>query len=289
LATATQPELSAALHQEQEPGRTWQDRFKKILASPWTQAVATTLLGLLLAWAGEHVHIYFQKRPFHAVWDHILRDQRTVPVVIGGLKRPVFQPIHVERLAQLPKNVPLVGVQEAIGISLLREELVGAFGSNSIGLYEAEEFGADKTRSSFISVGGSSINEVTYDLLVQRKLDTKFRMIYPDHYAVDGADGITYRAEQQDGLITKDYGFIIVGPNPYDSQKTVCLAFGIWPQGTSAAIEALIRPDSVSPLGTQFIAKVKQGKGVVAVVETRVTGLQQGRPTFVKVRDLAVQ
>jgi hypothetical protein len=67
------------------------------------------------------------------------------------------------------------------------------------------------------------------------------------------------------------------------------LAFGIWPQGTSAAIEALIRPDSVSPLGTQFIAKVKQGKGVVAVVETRVTGLQQGRPTFVKVRDLAVQ
>jgi hypothetical protein len=114
-------------------------------------------------------------------------------------------------------------------------------------------------------------------------------MFYPDHYAVDSADGKSYRADEQNGQITKDYGFILIGPNPYDTQKTVCLAFGIWPYGTKAALETLTHPDSTSLLGREFISKVKGHKGVLAIVETKVTGLQQGRPTFVKVRNLVGQ
>jgi hypothetical protein len=119
-------------------------------------------------------------------------------------------------------------------------------------------------------------------------------MFYPEHYAVDGADGKRYDAElvppaPENGSIVKDYGFIIVGPNPYDKQKTVCLAFGIWPPGTKAALDALTDPDMTSGYGREFIEKLKTHRGVLAVVETEVHGPQQGRPVFVKVRDLLPQ
>lgn len=188
--------------------------------------------------------------------------------------------------ATLPENVPLLGVQEAIGISFLRQNLTNEFGVRAFNLVEDSGFNSRKTSASFVSVGGSSINDITYDMLVEQKLDKYFKMIYPDHYAVDEADGETYRAQLQNGLISKDYGFILIGRNPYDTNKFVFLAFGIWPQGTRAALDALADPDLHSPKGQEFIEKIKEGKGVVAIVEIKVSRLDQGHPTFVKVRDL---
>jgi hypothetical protein len=223
----------------------------------------------------------------HAIWDNLIRDQNNIPIVVGSTRIEKFYPLRSHRSATLPKNVPLLGKQEAIGVSLLRQELADAFGSKAITLYQAEDFGPSKARFNFVSIGGGSINDVTRDFSDEHRIDAKFKMLYPDHYAIDEYDRTTYRAELQDGILTKDYGFIIIGPNSYDRRKKVILAYGIWPQGTHAAIEALLRPDIVSPLGQAFVERVKSGRGVVAVVETAVINLEQGPPIFVKVRDLA--
>jgi hypothetical protein len=263
----------------------WRHKFADVLRSPWTQTVIGAVLGIGLAWASEHIHVYFQRRPFHAIWDNILGEQRTIPIAIGGITRPgYFIPLRTNSKVVLPSNVPLFGVQEGMGVSVLREALVSTFGEGSVKLNQYKDFGPLKT-DSFVSIGGASVNEVTYNLLVTQPVDTKFKMVYPDHYAVD--DGQVYRAEQQDGLITKDYGFIIVAPNPYDAQKTVCLAFGIWPQGTNAALYFLSHPEDVGPKSGQFTDLLRKHKGAVVVVETNVYDFTVGHPTLVHARELA--
>jgi hypothetical protein len=263
------------------------------LASPWTQGFIFLILGAVLTWAIDRIHIGIQQRPFHGVWDPIIENEGRVPIVIGGIKQVSFHPQGTgpKKESKLPANVHLVGVQDATASALLQQRLARVYGKDTA-IVEPEGFSDFK--STFVSVGGWSVNSVTYDILVLRKLDAKFQMFYPEHYAVDGADGKRYDAElvppaPENGSIVKDYGFIIVGPNPYDKQKTVCLAFGIWPPGTKAALDALTDPDMTSGYGREFIEKLKTHRGVLAVVETEVHGPQQGRPVFVKVRDLLPQ
>jgi hypothetical protein len=245
-------------------------------------------LGVLLAWAFDATRFYIQQRPFHAVWDGIIGDQRHIPIVIGGIKQGGFHPENTPPGSEtpLPSNVHLIAAQDTIASSLLQQRLVRVYGIDSA-ITESEGF--NELRSTFVTVGGSSVNETTYDILVQRKLDKKFKMFYPEHYAIDAFDGTRYDPDitPDKKSIVKDFGFIMVGPNPYDQKKTVCVLFGIWPQGTGAALDALIDPDTESVLGRKFIEKLHTHRSVLAVVETVVNGLQQGRPVFVKVRDLA--
>ena len=243
-------------------------------------------MGVILAWAVDTARIHIQQRPFRAVWDNIIGDQRSIAIVIGGMKQESFHPEHTpsNSVSKVPQNVHLLGVQDAIASSLLQQRLVSVYG---MGALISEPIDFNDIRSTFISVGGWSVNARTYDVLVQNKLDAKFQMFYPEHYAVDGFDGKRYNAElDADKNVVKDYGFIIVGQSPYDQEKMVCVAFGIWPQGTSASLHALIDPDVKSQLGREFIAKLRTHQGVLAVVETRVSGLQPGRPVLIKVRDL---
>jgi hypothetical protein len=271
-------------------------RILRFLGNKWITIVGSAFFGMFSTWMVHYVQNWVDKRPLHAIWDKILKDQTDIPVVFGGALVKEFYVKHPEGGAEgavvkasLPNNVPLLGVQEAIGISFLRQNLTNEFGVHTISLYEDSDFSSRKTNASFVSVGGASINEVTFEMLVEQKLDRQFKMVYPDHYALDEADGQTYRAEREKDLISKDYGFIVIGRNPYDASKMVILAFGIWPQGTKAALDAIAEPDTESEMGQRFIEKIKGGKGVVAVVETKVSSLQQGRPKFVKVRDLMTQ
>jgi len=268
----------------------------RFLGNKWITIVGGVFFGMFATWMVHYVQNWIDKRPLHAIWDKIIDEQGDIPVVFGGALVKEFYVKHPEGgvdaavvKASLPNNVPLLGVQEAIGISFVRQNLANEFGVRTISLYEDIDFSSRKTNASFVSVGGASINDITFEMLVEHKLDRQFKMVYPDHYALDEADGQTYRAERQNELISKDYGFIVIGRNPYDTNKLVILAFGIWPQGTRAALDAIAEPDTQSQIGQQFIEKVKAGKGVVAVVETKVSSLQQGRPHFVKVRDLITQ
>jgi hypothetical protein len=296
METSVQTKSESPARKKFEKRMTVAYAILRFLGNKWITIVGSVFFGMFATWMVHYVQNWIEKRPLHAIWDQIINEQGDIPVVFGGALVKEFYVKHPEGGAEsatvkatLPNNVPLLGVQEAIGISFLRQNLTNEFGVRTLSLYEDSDFKSRKTNSSFISVGGASINDITFEMLVQQRLDKQLKMIYPDHYALDEADGQTYRAERQNELISKDYGFIVIGRNPYDVGKLVILAFGIWPQGTKAALDALAEPDTLSQMGRQFIEKIKAGGGVVAVVETKISDLQQGRPHFVKVRDLAIQ
>jgi hypothetical protein len=259
-------------------------RFRAFLNSSWTQAVGTTILGIVLSWIGMKVHVYINLRPLHAIWDNIIAGQTEIPIVIGNTRVTEFMSINTKSPSRLPANAPLLGEQEAVAISNLREVLGAAYSDKNASVHEFQNFPTMETHESFISVGGASINDITGDML-RHKLDAKLRIVYPDHYALDGNK--RYDTALSNGQVVKDYGFIVVGPNPYDSSKTVCLAFGIWPQGTSAALSALTNPVTDTDEGRQFLERVKNRQGVVAIVSVEVNQLSQGRPHFEVVRPLA--
>jgi len=249
--------------------------------------VLQPLFWLALGYAASLGRSWLTNRPFKQIWQGIAQDQRTVPIVMGDVTFKEFPlPDYLQsKTARLPGNVSLVGVDDAMGVSLLREALVNRFGVIDAPLIFAGEADPFVTTSSFVSVGGASVNRMTHRVLDLRKLDSKLKMIYPDHYAVDEKDNQPYRAEEQEGRVTSDYGFIIVGPSPFNPHKTVCVVFGIWPQGTRAAIQALVDPES-SPKGKELVDRIKDNRRVVAIVRTEVTNLNQGPPQLVKVRDL---
>lgn len=268
---------------EKTPSK-WRGVVRSIWKSPWTQSIATTLLGIVLSWVAVKVHIYLRQRPLHAVWDNIIAEQGEIPIVIGNTRIKEFQPLNTNSSSRLPDNAPLLGEQEAVAISTLRQALAAAYSSKSVDVYEYQRFPSMETHTSFISVGGASINDITGDML-RHKLDSNLRVVYPDHYALDGST--RYDPTLKNGKVVKDYGFIVIGPNPYDSTKTVCLAFGIWPQGTSAALDLLTNPPTESDRGKEFIKRVKTHQGVVAILSVQVNQLSQGRPTIELVRQLA--
>ena len=261
----------------------------RILRTPLMTIVGSVFLGIFATWSWDHAKHWLEMRPFHDIWGKMLEGQDYIPVAIGGMEKLREFEIEGQGKAQLPPNVPALGAQETFGVSRLGQSITNEFGADTFVLYQHTDFDHIKINKSFVAVGGWSVNSITRDILHERKIDKYFDMVYPQHYAKDEADGVTYKAtppDSRDGPISEDYGFIVIGPNPYDNTKTVILAFGIWPQGTQAAMEALAEPDTNSPQGRQFIDLVKEGKGLVAVVKTEVTGVNQTRPSLVKVRPL---
>ncbi|HEV8490963.1 MAG TPA: hypothetical protein VGR76_01780, partial [Candidatus Angelobacter sp.] len=117
---------------------------------------------------------------------------------------------------------------------------------------------------------------------------------YPSHYAEDygqidektGHAPKLYAPDIANRRITHDFGFIVIGPNPFDRSRTVCALYGIWPQGTQAAIRALTRPDTRNPLFTELLNRLERHEGVVAVVETNVWSFTAESPRIIAVRKL---
>jgi len=252
-----------------------------LLDLPFVEAVVTIALVFSARRLSRHLHL----RPFRHVWDVILGNDKVISIVMADVPLAEFSISRVGAKSPLPTNVPLVGVQEAMAVSLLREKLREVYKERPVRLVVSADFGS-LSDSNFVSVGGPSVNGVAYSMLERHKIDDQLRIVYPDHYAVDKADGEKYEAEMVDNALCRDYGFIVVGPNPLDEQRVVCLFFGIWPPGTSAAIAALVDPDTKSELGRKLVTTIREKRRAVAVVETRVQGLTPGTSRAIKVRDV---
>jgi hypothetical protein len=247
--------------------------------------VLQPLFWMLLVLAAQKVWSWYTSRPLRQLWGGIIQSQERVPIVLGDVPAANFViPDSGGKVAHLPPNAPFVGVGDAVGTALL-QILVRDFHRN-VAVEFSSESGPDTTQLNFVAVGGPSVNMVTRRVLVDENLDAGLRIVYPDHYAVDGANGQQFHAEfDQMGRITADYGFIVVGPNPFRKDKVACLVFGIWPPGTRAAVEELLSPEP-SPLGKELVKRIKKHQGAVAVVKTSVTNLSQGGPRIIEVRPL---
>lgn len=173
------------------------------------------------------------------------------------------------------------------------------------------EYGQEQRQVNFFTVGGPTVNDMTRDLVAVwddsktsveqayhfekgNTLDGKLVIHYPAHYVEDFGQSNgevpgpkVYKPKTDEtGRILNDFGFIIIGPNPYDHTKMVCALYGVWPQGTQAAVRALVRPDAANPLFQDLLRRVRSREGVVAIVETKVFALTAESPSLVFIRSL---
>jgi hypothetical protein len=260
--------------------------------------ITATLIGFL----GE--------RPSDKVWKAIMGQQETVPIVMSSFGLKQFDTGY--GLANLPKNVPVLGLADALGAAELVDGLSEGKPRRTPRLLVAAEYGQEHRQANFFTIGGPSVNELTGRLVAswndqeqdpQRQyqfeqnvtLDGKLIIHYPKHYVEDyaqndertGKPPRRYATETNSAQrITHDFGFIIIGPNPYDRTKMVCALFGIWPQGTQAAIRTLVQPDASNANFQALLRRIARREGVVAVVETNVWNLTAEAPNIVLVRSL---
>ena len=271
------------------PGR-WPQQLRRLAKWDWKIAgrllewAASAAVGMAVVWGWAKIENRWQQTPFREIWRPVVQGADSIPIVIGGVRLDTFTPNGTNKPARLPNNVLLVGVDDGMGMSLLRESFARAFGHLRVTLHEPQDFG-DKNLTSFISVGGPSVNSVTGRILANM---TGIRMFYPEHYAMVGQRRFSAEEDRQ-GNVIKDFGFIIMAPNPLAQAHHVCVVFGIWPYGTSAALQVLSRPDPKDKLFQQFARKVRSRSPVLAVLETKVQDLQRGTPTLIEVKDLALR
>jgi hypothetical protein len=259
-----------------ESGKEQRKQWKKYAAT----AAAAFVRALLLSLPEDSGTESPRRKTITGAWNSILAAQEEIPVVIPDFRIQSFK--SPWGLKKLPVNVPVVGVQDAMAVGQFTTSFSRAYPSLRIRLFPASDFGPRSMRSSFMSVGGPSVNAITREYLPL--LDSQFRVAYPQHKASDGEN--KYEPRLLRGRLVKDYGFIVIAPNPYHSLKTVCIVFGIWPQGTLAAMEALTNTDCDSEFGRKFLNRIKSNRAVVGVLEVKIQDLNQGIATFIDVRDV---
>lgn len=239
---------------------------------------------LLCTFAFVRGRRFVRQRPFHQIWDALLGGAQDIHIVYADMALPEFEIGGTSVKSHLPRNVPLLPAQEAIGISDVYRALHHHYGSRRIHLHSARDF--RHYNETVVCIGGPSVNKATKEFLSNRQLDSKFRIIYPEHVAEDDEDGARYTCDEHDHEITCDYGFIFIAPNPLAKAHTICALFGIWPQGSRAAAKMLVEPARSDPDFKDFVCRVKARSGVLGIVRTEVAGLVTGDPRFVKVRGL---
>ena len=240
---------------------------------------------LLFTFVFVRVRRVVRQRPFHKIWDAVVADAEDIHIVYADMVLPEFEIAETSVRSHLPTNVPLLPAQEAVGISDVYRALADNYAKRRIHLHSARDF--NQYNETVVCIGGPSVNKATREFLDNRRLDSKFRMIYPDHVAEDDADGTRYSCDERGTEITSDYGFIFIAPNPLADAQTICTLFGIWPQGSRAAAKMLVEPDRSDPGFKDFVRRVRDRSGVLGIVRTEVHGLAVGDPQFVKVRGLA--
>jgi hypothetical protein len=72
--------------------------------------------------------------------------------------------------------------------------------------------------------------------------------------------------------------------SPWNAEKKICLLFGLWPQGTLAAVDGILKRCRPAKLANQFRGALKRQQNVIAILRITITGLLQGTGEFVKVR-----
>jgi hypothetical protein len=255
-------------------------------ASVWILQPAFWMLFLFALQSGWS---WWSNRSFRQLWGGIINGRQRVPVIIGDVEFKDFVSQDSQAsTVHLPPNVPLFGVGDAVAMSLIHETLLRCLHGGNAPVLFASQSDAEIATDTFVSVGGPSVNKVTGRVLVDMKLDGKLRMVYhPDNsYAVDEFSKREFRPERnKDGTLKKDYGFIVIGPSPFDKRQTACLVFGVWPQGTQAAARELLQPEDSEP-GPRLVNRVREHLGAVAVVQTVITNFSQGTPLLIEVRSL---
>jgi hypothetical protein len=152
--------------------------------------------------------------------------------------------------------------------------------------FDNENWGADN--HNYISVGGPFVNKIVKDVL-----DANF---VPDFEITNVPTAIdqkvVYEAErekrstQADAPLAVDYGFLIYMKNPGNNKNRICMAFGLWPAGSQAAVGAILNPGKRSnPHVKKLYKSIRREQNVIAIIQVKVRGLMLEEGELVKVRN----
>lgn len=263
------------------------DKISSFFSNPLAKALLASLLGALLTVIQNKIRNYIKLKPFHIIWDNILNHEENIYIAVSDIPLNEFPILEENTTAKLPNNVPLLGVQEAVGLAELRQAMKIAYPNKKVSPTLSRDF--KFYTSSFIAVGGPSVNLATYEILINNKLNHNIEMVYPEHYAIDKKNDIEYKPYLINNEIKEDYGFIIINRNPFNRNKTVCLIFGVWPQGTLAAIQVMTELNIEKKYVKNLTTLINRKRSVLVIVKTKIAGLVQGTPEIVLLRELMEQ
>jgi len=243
---------------------------------PFVEAILTTIAILLL----NKTKNIIKGRPIKNIWDQfIVKDK--INLIFPSFVQSKFNIPFLNTESRIPKNVKLLPLAEGFAISEMVRVLKKIYPKKEIAFHESDSY-SDKT-SSFISIGGPSVNRITHILLNIQKIDKYFKIVYPDHYAIDRLDNVEYHAQEESESIVNDFGFIFFTENPFNKDAKVCIVCGVWANGTNSAIQALI---SSKKLQKQIKKEMKSKKNFIFITKSNVSGNVTGKPVLVKSRQI---
>jgi hypothetical protein len=222
-----------------------------------------------------------------SIIDIIFANEQSIHLVTSHMIQTSFQRIRDGHPVSLPKNAPFLPSNIAIGVTLIYSYAHRRYGDKKEVLlhFDDENWGGDE--HAFISIGGPFVNKFV-QMVVDDKHIPKFDI--SDNMPTARDESNSYQAvrnapNQPDASIVTDYGFLIYMKNPRNPNTRVCLAFGLWPQGTQAAINVLLNPGGRYGLVKQFYNAIRRDTNVIGIVRVNVKGLILDRPQLVKVRE----
>jgi len=217
----------------------------------------------------------------------LIDKDHKVSIAIASIGLKEFKLIKEKGTSKLPGNVNLISVYDALGAAYLQDNISELFKKTKVKIYSSYAF--QSYDQNIITIGGSSVNNITYSLMEDRKIDQRFRIIYPDHYATDIFEGeeIRFNAKIRnvDESIVEDYGFIIMAKSPFNPKKKVCVLAGLWPYGTYGAIYSIVNPkDTGLYKGWKGLRNKKNG--FFAAIRISVAEENPGVPSLVYIREI---
>jgi len=252
------------------------------------------MLGHLLAALGVEGALDALRR--YRVWRssvNVLKSLlRSAPVTIlvPSIQQSDFFIPTVAKRSPIPTNVPLLPFPEAIAISKLFGVLARRLKPENVRLLPAA---AEVTDGHLIAIGGPSVNAATHRLLETHRLSKSLSIVYPDHYVNDSTLNRQYRVDLVNGNISNDYGFLVVGRNPFSPMHVAIVCMGVWAHGTNAAVQCLLsisavaeRKDSNGVAVRQHLKNLQRGgnQAVTVISESKALGLSTGIPAILDVR-----
>lgn len=257
------------------------------IISPLTQGIVGAIVGAILALLFQRLKQLIDLFPSRRLLKTLIPPESNIYIAIASIELKEFSLIMGKGKADLPTNVNLIGLHDALGAAYLQDSLKRLFRKKNFTLCSADSFTCFD--GAIITLGGSSVNRITHALLDDRKLDKSFEVKYPEHFAVDHYEGQDRRFDatvrQIDKSIVEDYSFILVAPSPFNLRRKVCVLQGLWPYGTWGAIYAMINPRATG-LYKAWKKLKNRKKGFLAILTVPVADDFPGIPRLVSIREI---
>jgi hypothetical protein len=266
----------------------WANFETYVAAHPGNAGLIFALVGALIlpTWnlSGAILRRLLRRK---SIIDMIFANEDHVHMVTAHMRQTSFERIGTSQVIHLPSNAPFLPSSVAIGGALIYSYAHQRYGSRKTAWlhFDNDNWGADT--HNFIAIGGPFVNEFAKEIVERKKIPGFALTDIPT--ATDGTDKYVPDREtlsKADAPLLTDYGFIVYTKNPRNHQKRVCLAFGLWPPGTQAAVAVLLDPAARPRANRNKLRKaIRKDKSVIAIVKVNINGLFLEEAELLKVRE----